>query len=207
MSLGLDDLNRLRLPIAAVVVATIAGAALVWWTTRLITREAQVVAAQEAQLRQARDRFHQSDDERDRIERHRAPYEALADRGVIGPEERIRWLDALRSANQSARPFAADYQISVQQPYPYARELNANGLGLAQSLMKLDLRLAHEGELPRFLAELEAANVGTFEINQCVLERLTVLTAVGPRLQPNVRAECELAWITMNPEPPPGRRP
>ena len=70
---------------------------------------------------------------------------------------------------------------------------------MAQSVMKLTLRLAHEGELMRFLRLLEDQNVGIFDVNQCILERTA--GASSPRVQPSLSAECELAWITINPEP------
>jgi hypothetical protein len=75
---------------------------------------------------------------------------------------------------------------------------------MAQSVMKLTLRLAHEGELMRFLRLLEGQNAGIFDVNQCILERSGVATP--GRVQPTLTAECELAWITINPEPP-ERRP
>jgi len=129
------------------------------------------------------------------------PYHDLRSRGLIGPERRINWLDALRLSDQQAQLFGAEYQISTQQPYPYAQDLNAPKLGMAQSVMKLSLRLAHEGELMRFFRLLEGQNVGAFEINQCVLDRSASFADAAPRAQPNLRAECELAWITINPEP------
>jgi hypothetical protein len=94
----------------------------------------------------------------------------------------------------------AEYQISTQQPYPFAQELNGARLGMAQSLMRLNLRLAHEGELMRFFRSLESQNAGAFDINQCVLQRINVGSDVAGG-QPNLRAECELAWITINPAP------
>jgi hypothetical protein len=191
-------LNALKLPFAVLLIVGIAGAGAVSWTRAQIKQAERTLAAQEAQLKEARSRFQRSGEERDLIVRFLPAFEELRKHGLIGPEERINWLEALRTANQKAQMFGAEYQISTQQPYPYAQELNAARLGMAQSLMKLNLRLVHEGELMRFFELLQNQNVGAFDINQCVLQRVNNGTEPGAA-QPNVRAECELAWITMNP--------
>jgi hypothetical protein len=191
-------LNALKLPFAVLLIVGIAGAGAVSWTRAQIKQAERILATQEAQLKEARSRFQRSGEERDLIVRFLPAFEELRKHGLIGPEERINWLEALRTANQQAQMFGAEYQISTQQSYPYAQELNATRLGMAQSLMKLNLRLVHEGELMRFFELLEQQNVGAFDINQCVLQRVNNGTELGAA-QPNVRAECELAWITMNP--------
>jgi hypothetical protein len=201
MKLTSQQLNELKAPLAVLIVVAIAGAGLVTWTRNMIAQGTRSLEAQETQLREARTRFQRSGDERDLIVRYMTPYQELRGRGLIGPEARINWLDALRLTNQQARLYGAEYQVGTQQPYAYAQEFNAVRLGMAQSLMKLNLRLAHEGELMRFFGMLESQNVGTFDINQCVLERTTGTPTPASTQQPNVRAECELAWITLNPEP------
>jgi hypothetical protein len=193
-------LNALKLPFAVLVIVGLAGAGAVSWTRSQIKQAERMLAAQETQLKDARTRFQRSGEERDLIVRFMPAYEELRTRGLIGPEERINWLEALRAANQEAKMFGAEYQISTQQPYPHAQELNAARLGMAQSVMKLNLRLVHEGELMRFFNLLENQNAGAFDINQCILQRANNGNEAGVE-QPNLRAECELAWITMNPAP------
>ena len=199
MSLSSRHLTSLKLPLVVLVVISIAGVGAVYWTRAQIKQAERTLAAQESQLKEARSRFQRSGEERDLIVRFLPPYQELRSYGLIGPEERINWLEALRNANQQAQMMGAEYQINTQQPYPYAQELNAARLGMAQSLMRLNLRLAHEGELMRFFRLLEDQNAGAYDINQCVLQRINVGSDGSG--QPNLRAECELAWITINPAP------
>ena len=201
MMLSSRHLHSLRVPIAVLTLVAIAGAGVVTWSSDQIVKDQAILAAQEQQLHEARKRFERSGQERELILRFMGPYQDLRSRGVIGPERRINWLDALRVSNQQAQLFGVEYQISTQQPYPFAQELNAPKLGMAQSVMKLSLRLAHEGELMRFFRLLGGQNVGTFEINQCVLDRSASFADTAPKAQPNLSAVCELAWITINPEP------
>ena len=200
MKLTSRHLDSLKAPLALLAIVAIAGASAITFTRTQIVKDQRALSAQESQLREARNRYQRSGDERELIVRFMGPYQELHGRGLIGPERRINWLEALRASNQQAQLFGADYQIGTQQPYPFAQDLNAPKLGMAQSVMKLTMRLAHEGELMRFIRVLESQNVGTFEINQCVLERIP--TSVGTQAQPNLSAECELAWITINPDPP-----
>ncbi len=62
--------------------------------------------------------------------------------------------------------------------------------------MKISLGLLHEGDLMRFLGTLARQGLGVFAVNQCSLEHLVS----GGGNQPNLRAECELAWITLRPK-------
>lgn len=201
MKLSGRHIQALRLPLTALLIVAVSGAGAVSWTRNQIKNHERTLAAQERQLADSRSRFQRSGEERDLIVRFLPQFQELRTRGLVGPEERISWLEALRAANDQARMFGAEYQISTQQPYAYANEFGPQQLGMAQSVMKLSLRLAHEGELMRFFRLLERQQAGAFDINQCVLQRV----GAQPEslvLQPHLRAECELAWITLNPAPP-----
>ena len=205
MKLTGRHLGSLKAPLAVLALAAVAGAGIMTYTRTQIIAHQSALIAQESNLREARSRYQRSGDERDLIVRFMGPYQELQGRGLIGPERRINWLDALRASNQNTHLFGAEYQIGTQQAYPFAQDLNAPKLGMAQSVMKLTLRLAHEGELMRFLRSLESQNAGIFDINHCVIDR-TAGTMTVARAQPNLSAECELAWITINPEPPERRQ-
>lgn len=200
MKLNGRHFDALKAPLGVLALVVIASTAAVTWTRAEIVKHQRALAAQENLLKDAGSRFQRSGEERDLIVRFLGPFKELRSHGLIGPEQRINWLDALRSTNQQANLFGVEYQVSTQQPYPYAQELNAGRLGMAQSVMKLNLPLAHEGELMRFFRQLESQNVGMFDINECVIERATAVDTAF-NAQPNLRAACELAWITINPEP------
>ena len=132
--------------------------------------------------------------------RYLSDYQYLQRLGFVGDEQRINWLEGLRLTNQQTQLFGVDYQIGAQQPYPYASELDPGQLTLYQSLMKINFRLLHEGDLVRFLGTLAQQGAGFFSVNQCVIERLDTDGSI--RFQPNLRADCELAWITVRPATP-----
>jgi len=200
-----SDLRALKAPLIALILMVVIGAGLVYYTN-LTLKQAQLASAQQQkQLRDARVRLQKSGDEKDIIVRYLSSYQYLQRLGFAGDEQRINWLDGLRVANQQTQLFGVDYQISTQQPYPYANELDPGQLTLHESLMKLSIKLLHEDDLMRFLGTLAKQGAGVFSVNQCVVDRLD--TGGSIRFQPNLRADCELAWITVRPGTPEDRKP
>ena len=197
IAFDLHSLKTLQRPLG-VLAAVITLSAIVLYYTDLTFHSARRAATQQqAQLREARIQLNKSGEEKATIVRYLDQYQQLQQFGFVGEEQRINWLDGLRLANQQARLFGVDYQIGAQQPYPFAAELDPGPLMLRQSLMKLNLKLLHEDDLMRFLRTLAQQGAGVFSVNQCMMER----AAAGDNLrnQPNLRAECELAWITLRP--------
>ena len=91
------------------------------------------------------------------------------------------------------RTFGVPYDRGAH--WIYAADLNPGQIQLKESLMKLRFRLLHEEDLTRFLGILARQGAGIYTVDQCAMRRLTTGTAVI-RYQPNLSAECELAWIT-----------
>lgn len=195
--MNITDVRALRQPLIVMVSGLALCAGLIYYLESSRKTAAQELALQQTQLREARSRLHTSGDEKQIIVRYLDDYQWLQRLGFVGDEQRINWLEGLRLSNQQTQLFGVDYQIAAQQPYPYAVELDPGQLTLHQSLMKINFRLLHEGDLVRFLTTLAQQRAGFFSVNQCLVERLE--TDGSLRFQPNLRAECELAWITVRP--------
>lgn len=132
--------------------------------------------------------------EKDLIMRYGPIYQRLEEVGFIGSEQRLDWVDSLRRANSDALLYGVDYQIGQQEAFP-ASTVGAIGLGMRQSLMHIRLPLLHEADLMAFFQKLAASRRGVFVITSCTLSRTRpVVTAE----QPNLAAECDLNWITVD---------
>jgi hypothetical protein len=188
------DLKAIRNPSLALLAVLAVAAFAVYYTDRLAVAARQQFAHQQTQLKDARTRLQKSGDEKEVIVKYLGTFQQLQKRGFVGEEQRINWLDGLRLTNQQADLFGVDYDISSQKPYPYAADLNPGDIRLNQSLMKLRFRLLHEEDLMRFLDTLSRQGAGIYTVDQCTMKRLDIGTAV--RYQPNISAECDLAWIT-----------
>jgi hypothetical protein len=178
-------------PALLLAMVTLAVGTLGWYSHRIAEGGRTAAAQQQRALDDARVRYQRSGEERDLLGRYAPEYVALDAHGFIGTEQRVNWIDNLRIANETARLFGVQYQIGAQTPYNLQELPQAM---LVQSPMAIDLRLLHEGDLMRFLRALAAGRAGVFTLNGCTLERLGVDTA--PRGEPNLRAECELSWIS-----------
>jgi hypothetical protein len=173
------------------------SAGLVYQLEQALTVSKRELAQQQVQMREARTRLQKSGEEKNVIVRYLPNYQYLQRIGFVGDEQRLNWLEGLRLSNQEAQLFGVQYQIGSQQPYPYAAELNAGQLTLHQSVMKLNFQLLHEGDLMSFLAALGKQGAGFFAVNACKLDRIA--TGGSIRFQPNLRATCDIAWITLRP--------
>ncbi|MBZ0072984.1 MAG: hypothetical protein K8I04_14805 [Gammaproteobacteria bacterium] len=122
----------------------------------------------------------------------------LREQGFVGPEPRLRWIEDLRAAAAQAGLVAIRYELEPRRAAPTAVS-GATSEGtytLYVSPMKLVLELRHEGDLPRFLARLEARHGGLFDLTACSLRR--------PRdgdislEEANVSADCALRWYSLD---------
>jgi len=188
------DLKAIRNPSPALAAVLLIAAAAIYYTDQLQVEARRQLAVQQGQMRDARMRLQKSGDEKDVIVRYLGTYQQLQRRGFVGEEQRINWLDGLRLTNQQADLFGVDYDIGSQKPYPYAADLNPAPIQLNQSLMRLRFRLLHEGDLMRFLSILAQQGAGIYTVDECSMKRVENSGAI--RYQPNLAAECELAWIT-----------
>lgn len=196
LNLSTRDLRALAKPLIVLVVVAAVGAAAVVYSTRAVKKADGEVSAQESALVEARNRVQQSGQEKGLIDRYVEPYQQLEHAGVVGAEQRISWIDALRAANREADLYGVDYDLGPQQAYSFMSEADAGSLPVHQSIMKLRLGLLHEGDLFRFFQALAAQKAGSFSVTACSLQPLPVNLAI-PVNQPTLRAECEVAWITI----------
>ena len=189
--------NTLALPLLLLLAVLAAVTAAVKFTDDQAQAAQSRLATQHTQMRDAEARVQKSGSEKELIVRYLPDYKKLQALGFVGDEQRINWLDALRNANQKGGLFGINYDISARQAYPHAALLAPGQMLIMQSLMKLRLPLLHEGDLQKFLQHVAEENAGVFMVEQCTVRRAS--TTQTARFQPNMTAECQLAWITAQP--------
>jgi uncharacterized coiled-coil protein SlyX len=194
-----SDLRALRNPLTALLIVIALGAGAIYYLNQTLVAARQELSRQNTQMREARTRLQKSGEEKQVIVRYLGDYQSLQKLGFVGDEQRLNWLEGLRLSNQQAQLFGINYQISAQQTYPYAAELDPGQLTLYQSEMKLGFNLLHEGDLMRFLNALAQQGAGFFSVRECKLDRLGSGGSV--RFQPNLHAQCSLDWITLRAPP------
>jgi len=123
----------------------------------------------------------------------------LQERGFVGKEQRVNWIEGLRAANQRAGLLGVTYRLSPQTGFPYVSRANPMAQQLRHSEMKLSFGLIHEGELMRLINAIQAQRAGVFALTACSLDRGLKTGSPIPR-EANLTAECELSWLTVQPE-------
>lgn len=196
------DWLALRLPILALVVILLTGVALVASSHNALKKTTARVHASEHSLKEARDQLYKSGEEKSRILRFAPAYTALQQTGFAGEEERINWVDALRATSLQLKLFGASYQIEARQAYKPQNLPDAGKFVLYRSVMKLELGLLHEEDLMRFFDVLASQKVGLFSLQACSLQNNRPDGAVQAPMrfqsQPNLKAECTVAWMTLS---------
>ena len=194
------DLDALRVPLTTLIVTLIAAAIVVFVSAAVLDNARQLLGKRDSELKQARLKIQNAGEEKELISRYLSSYEQLARAGIVGDEQRITWLDSLRGANEEARIFGVEYDLSAQRPYTYAGEFNAGQLLVQESMMQLRFGMLHEEDLPRFLTALGRRGGGFFTVDECTIRRARSPDGVQRlEVQANLTAECSLRWLTIKP--------
>ncbi|MYN03837.1 hypothetical protein GTP41_17220 [Pseudoduganella sp. DS3] len=170
----------------ATLVVSLAAVSVTLWQLRM-ARIAE--AAQLLERDAARARLAHAEAEKEEIRLYQPQFMELRRRGLVGPERRLDWVEAIRQIQEQRRLLPLSYEIEVQQPYRLETALPTGDYALLGSRMVLHMDLLHELDLLNFLADLRVA--GMFAVQDCSIRR----TAKAPGLS----ADCTLNWLTLTP--------
>lgn len=145
----------------------------------------------------ARSRLAHAETEKEEIRRYQPQFIELRRKGLVGPERRLDWVEAIRQIQEQRRLLPLTYEIEVQQPYRLETALPTGDYALLGSRMALHMDLLHELDLLNFLSDLRLA--GTFAVQDCVIRRASSASPAAGALAPTLNADCTLNWLTLTP--------
>ena len=198
MNITRDDLKRLRVPIAVAIVLLALGAACLIAggyhldearMARDATRLTRV-AAQERVLRVAEEEREIRDD--------LVYYEQMRQRGIVGEQSRLDWIESIARIKDDRKLFEIRYNFEAQKPLDYPGLVSAGAADFVVSRLKLDMLLLHEGDLLNFLADLQAGIRAHVSVRNCTVTRIE--RGAGPgatTVQPRLRAECQVDLVSI----------
>jgi hypothetical protein len=178
---------------AALVAGGVAAVILTQQLVRKASGERQTVAAER---QSAQERLARATDEEREIRDRLVDYRKLVDRGVIGDEQRLDWIDRIAEIKAARKLFDVRYTIDAQRPVEYPGLAGGGDVEFLASAMKLDMALLHEEDLFRFLDDLRRALSAHVVIRTCTLQRSDRAAperGIGPRLQ----ATCDIDLVTI----------
>jgi hypothetical protein len=144
-------------------------------------------------------------------------FRRLSDRGIVGEEKRMDWVEKIAQIRAQRRLLDVRWDISPQRPLePELAPTHGGEYTFMASALHLQFALLHEEDLLRFISDLKDGLSAYVRVRQCTLERLSAglgqagepvaekasgPTGPGPQLQ----ADCQIDLITLRkggPVPP-----
>ena len=117
----------------------------------------------------------------------------LVNQGVVGEEDRLSWFETIQNTTKKRGMPSVKYSISTQEALKEANiKSEYRGIDVFKSVMTLDIKMAHEGDLFALLNDLEKAD-GLFSVDRCDIEKISKKTVDSNN---NMKAYCELGWYT-----------
>jgi hypothetical protein len=196
LKIARQDYRRLGWPAAIAAALLLAGAALVMLAEQSLANARASRDSARAARQQAQTRVEQVAEEEREIRQNLIRYQQMADRGMVGQENRLDLIEAIARIKTERRLFEIKYSIEPQKPLDYPGVVSAGRLDLAASRIKLDMLLLHEEDLLSFLADLERAGKAHVSVRDCSVLRIDA-AATAQATRPRLRAECLIDLIVL----------
>lgn len=198
MQLDKQDWRKLQVPLVLLGAVIVIVALLLVLAQNYSTSQEAALQTQQNLLNSARQHYQSSGLEKDTITEYLPKYQALINKGFVGEERRIEWVDELRAQHKEHKLFGIRYGISQQEGYKPTFVTYLGGFVLHRSIMKLDLDMLHEGDILQLTESLASKNVAPFMLRDCEITRLNAVGVLSNQLIANLHAKCELDWLTMH---------
>lgn len=198
MQLDKQDWGKLQDQLAILAAVVIGVVALLVFAQNYSASQEQILQTQQNLLNVARQHYQTSGLEKDIIAEYLPKYQTLINKGFVGEERRIEWVDELREQHNEHKLFGIKYGISQQEEYKPTFIINLGGFVLHRSIMKIDLDMLHEGDILQLTESLASKNVAPFILRDCEITRLNAAGVLSNQLIANLHAKCELDWLTMH---------
>ncbi|MET3131377.1 hypothetical protein AAKU55_001639 [Oxalobacteraceae bacterium GrIS 1.11] len=194
----LGELGLIRLALGCFTLSLALAGLVISVSNVYLNRQSEQLA-QAQQLRAvAFDKFNHVENEKLEIRSYQPQFIALRDKGLIGEENRLAWVDAIRQIQERRRLLPINYEIDVQQKVKLEARMALGDYHLRASRMDLHMDLLHEMDLFNFLDDLKRRSY--YALQDCSLRRNAV--ASGGTITPTLAADCTLYWLTLGVDGP-----
>lgn len=199
MNVAKADLVALRWPLAGLVLSLAVAIVTVAAGLHFIDqaqRQSKIASAQKSESQSKLSQVAAEEQElRDKIGR----FNALRDKGYIGTENRLDWIELIGklSAKHKLHDFGYEFLPQRQiEPLLLPGPNTVGGFRFLTSTQTFTARLLHEGDLVAFLDDLQSLAPAMIVMRSCEITRiLSPQNERGP--QPNLDASCRLEWVTL----------
>jgi hypothetical protein len=194
------DFRRIQWSVAILVILALLGAAVVFGAMQL-TKAAQAEARKvETERGDIRNKLARARDEEQEIRARIARYQELVERGYVTEEQRLEWIERIAQIKAARKLIDVQYELMPQKPVEAGLLPEGNsggGYEFMSSTMKLQMQLLHEDDLLGFLTDLRTRVRALIVVRQCTVERIPRGGAAERGVQAQLKADCDLDWITL----------
>jgi len=188
--------QRLILPGLVAVALIVAGVVAAMAANGMITKARAEWSAAKSEREQAQAKLARATDEERDIREKLVDYRKLLDRGMIGEEKRLDWIDRIGAIKAARKLFDVKYSIEPQRTVDYPGVGGKGNVEFLASTMKLNMLLLHEEDLLRFIGDLQEGLSAYVIVRTCSIDRaLSAPTERG--LATQLRANCEIDLVTI----------
>jgi hypothetical protein len=138
----------------------------------------------------------QATEEEREIREKLVDYQKLLDRGVIGDERRLEWVETIGQIKTDHKLFEIKYQIEPQRALELPGIARSPEIEFRASTLKVEMQLLHEGDLLVFIDELRRRLKAHVLVRTCSIERIA-RSAEDRGINPRLRAECAIDLVTI----------
>ncbi|RDE51968.1 MAG: hypothetical protein DVS81_03375 [Candidatus Accumulibacter meliphilus] len=188
------DFRKLQASVVLAVLMIAVGALALYFAFAAMKRAEQARVSIAAQFAEADGKLKQVRNEESEVKQKSIVFNKLQERGIIGDEQRLDWVELLKEIRDKHRLIDLRYEIAPQR---MLEGQLGNDFVFFASSMKLELKLLHEEDLTRLLDDLRRQAKALIRVNSCRIERLPATGEQRGGGRANLLADCEIEWLTL----------
>lgn len=131
------------------------------------------------------------------IKQYLPSYQKYVSHGVIGNENRLSWIEALRSWTIKRGLDTVQYSVDARQVWSLSMIPESGEMDVRRSAMQTSVNVLHEGDVFDFWDHLNRYANGLYSVKECEIRRLVDKIDVTS-IQPTLATRCLLHWLTVD---------
>lgn len=194
MNVGRETLRPLLVPGLVALVLVAAGIAVLMVTDGILKQANSELMRARGERIGVQSRLSQATDEERQIRERLADYQKLRQRGVLGEERRLDWIETIKEIHKDRGLYDIKYAIEPRRVAEHLGLRGNNDVDFMASPIRLEISMLHEGDLITLLGDMRARLAPHVYERSCRIDRVQSPT---PGHGPQLRAECVLDLITI----------
>jgi len=153
------------------------------------------------EMRSWRNKIEEANKNNQILVQHEDTFKKLKDKFVIGDENRLSWVEVVQKVADSRKIASVKYDIASQVLLDKnTLDKKYAGIDVFKSVMSLEMKFIHEGDLFVMLNALKEEAKGLVTVDKCDVELINKNVndgIIGQNITDNMRAHCGLSWYTL----------